>query len=191
MSAATLIRNSRRARQLSQGELSARSGVAQSSLSLIERGTRIPTVETLERILASTGYSLIGIPTRREDAATIAGRISRAEAAGRKDEALRHFIQLNDNLAAEHHELRFALAICEPAPTGTKHWDAALAALVDHYLSQQQLPIPAWATDAKRRLARSWTLNAGRYVVPVPRSLVPRAFLERNVLVDAETLTSY
>lgn len=191
MSAATLIRNSRRARRLSQGELSARSGVAQSSLSLIERGTRIPTVETLERILASTGYSLIGIPTRREDAATIAGRISRAEAAGRKDEALRHFIQLNDNLAAEHHEVRFALAICEPAPTGTKHWDAAIGALVDHYLSEQQLPVPAWATDVKRRLVRSWTLNAGRYVVPVPRSLVPRAFLERNVLVDADTLTSY
>lgn len=191
MSAPAIVKNSRRARGWSQKELSERSGVAQSSLSLIESGDRSPTVDTLERILASTGHSLVSIPTRRADAATTAARISDALDSGRKDDALRYFIQLNDNLVPEHDEVRFALSIAEPTPTGVKHWDAALAALVDYRLTEEGLPLPKWVKDPSRSLKKSWTFTAGRYVVPVLTERVPEAFLKRGVRVDYETLVSY
>ncbi|CAN5339215.1 hypothetical protein BH11ACT4_BH11ACT4_24290 [soil metagenome] len=191
MSADTLVRSSRRADGLSQKVLGERAGVAASSLSLIESGERIPTVATLERLLAASGRSLVSIPTRRADAATIAERIRTSLDAGLPADALRHFIQLNDNLAAEHNEVRFALAIAEPAPTGVKHWDAAIASLVEHRLQEEGLPVPSWAHKPGRSLSKSWTFNAGRYVVPVPRDRVPTAFLNRKVLIDRETLQSY
>ena len=191
MTADTLVRSSRRASRLSQKALGERSGVAASSLSLIESGERIPTVATLERLLAATGRSLVSIPTRRADAATIAERIAESLSDDRPADAVRHFIQLNDNLVAEHNDVRFALTISEPAPTGVKHWDAAIAGLVEHRLQEESLPLPSWAKSPHRALRRSWTFNAGRYVVPVNRDRVPQAFLARNVLIDRDTLEGY
>ncbi len=191
MSADLLIRSSRRASRLSQKALGERAGVAASSLSLIESGERIPTVATLERLLAATGRSLVSIPTRRADTATVAESIRGSLDDKRPADAVRHFIQLNDNLVAEHNEVRFALAIAEPALTGVKHWDAAIAGLVEHRLQEEGLPVPSWARDPCRTLGKAWTFNAGRYVVPVSRDRVPKAFLARNVLIDRETLESF
>jgi transcriptional regulator with XRE-family HTH domain len=164
--------------------------VAASSLSLIESGKRVPTLDTVEKLLRYAGHSLVTIPTRRENATIIAERIAAAERAGHPDQALRHFIQLNDNLAAEHNEVRYALAITEPASTGIKHWDAALAGLVAYRLAEEGFPAPGWTVGTTRTLGRSWTVNAGRYVVPVDRAIVPKEFLERGVLVDPDTLAS-
>jgi len=185
-----LVRSSRRVNRLTQKALGKRARVAASSLSLIESGERIPTVATLERLLASIGRSLISIPTRRVDAASTAD--SMRTALSHKDEAaaLRHFIQLNDNLVAEHDEVRYALAISEPAPTGVKHWDAALAGLVEYRLREESLPVPSWTRASSRSLRKSWTFSAGSYDVPVPIDRVPEAFLARKVLIDRDTLDS-
>ncbi|CAN5334732.1 hypothetical protein BH11ACT3_BH11ACT3_18900 [soil metagenome] len=185
-----LLREARRSSNLSQTALSTKSGISQPALSQIESGDRDPQWETVEKVLVATGKSLVAIPTRRDDAATISARISRAESVGDKARALREFIQLSDNLADEHHEVRFALVIAEPAPTGAKHWDAAIAALVTHHLEQEELPVPGWASDPKRRLKRSWTFSSGEYTVPVDRDRVPRAFLDANVLIDRDALVS-
>ncbi len=56
---------------------------------------------------------------------------------------------------------------------------------------EEGLPVPSWTRDPARTLRTSWTLNAGCYVVPVARDRVPQAFLDRNVLIDWETLESY
>jgi len=185
-----LIRNLRKAARLSQTALGLRAGVSQPALSQIESGDRIPNWDTIEKLLISTGRSLIAIPSRRADAFTIAGRIAKAEADGDKRRALREFIQLSDNLSDEHHEVRFALAIAEPAPTGIRHWDAAIAALVTHHLQKEDLPVPAWARDPNKRLKKSWTFSGGEYTVPVDRERVPTAFLDANVLIDRDTLVS-
>ena len=96
-----------------------------------------------------------------------------------------------DAAQLDRDEVRFALAIAEPASTGVKYWDAALAGLVDHRLREEGLSVPSWTDDPARILRKSWTFNAGRYVVPVARDRVPQAFLDRNVLIDRETLESY
>ncbi|MGV1033763.1 MAG: helix-turn-helix domain-containing protein [Microbacteriaceae bacterium] len=58
MSIAGLIQTSRQRQHLSQAELAARSGTSQATLSRYERGDAIPTIATLERLLAATGSTL-------------------------------------------------------------------------------------------------------------------------------------
>lgn len=72
MTATILARSARAASGLSQSELALRSGIAGSSLSLIEHGKREPTVATLESLLRATRHTVITIPTVRADAAHIA-----------------------------------------------------------------------------------------------------------------------
>jgi transcriptional regulator with XRE-family HTH domain len=190
MSIGRVIQAARRASGLSQREVSSISGVAQSTVSDVESGRRVPSATTVERLLRSTGHQLVAIPTRRSDAAAAAERIARSLASRRGDHAVRHFIQLADDLAAEHESVRFALAIAEPAPTGAEHWDAAVAALVEHRLQEEGLPLPAWVRSDERRLSDEWTFGSGRYVIPVDRARVPAAFLRHGVLLDADTLAS-
>ncbi len=190
MDVTTLVRNSRQRAGLTQSALAQKSGVAQSAISQIESGERVPHWTTLDRILQSTGSSLIAIPTRRADASRVATQIGSALTAGDTAAAVRLFIQLNDDLAAEHGSTRFALTIGEPPTTGSKRWDAALAGLAAHRLAEEHLPEPLWVTDPGRRLGKSWTFGSGRYDVAVPRENVPPAFLERGVVIDRETLES-
>jgi len=190
MTASTLLRSARTRAKLTQSALSERSGVAQSALSQIESGERVPNWTTVDRILRSTGSSLIAIPTRRSDVSTVSLQIGAALAQDDTLAAVRHFIQLNDDLVAEHGSTRFALTISEPPTTGSKRWDAALAGLAAYRLADEQLPEPFWVTDPSRRLSKTWTFGSGRYAVSVPRENVPAAFLDRGVLIDRETLES-
>jgi transcriptional regulator with XRE-family HTH domain len=190
MTAATLTRAARREAALTQDVVAARSGVAASSLSLIEHGHRNPTVATLETILAATGHRLVTIPTRQSDAADIAVDIKEALASDKPGRALRRFIQLNDNLHAEVGATRVGLTITEPPLTGHRGWDAAIAALCELHLNRDALPVPAWINSVERTSPSDWTLSGGRYRVPIDRGRVPAEFAQRRVLVDATTLES-
>ena len=90
---------------------------------------------------------------------------------------MRHFIQLNDDLVAEHGSTRFALTISEPPTTGSKRWDAALAALAAYRLADEQLPSPGWVTDPSRRLGKSWTFGSGRYAAWTGMAVGPAMLL--------------
>jgi transcriptional regulator with XRE-family HTH domain len=186
MAIGQVIQAARRASGLSQREVSSISGIAQSTVSEVESGRRVPSAATVERLLRSTGHQLIAIPPHPP----AAEGITRSLASRRGDHAVRHFIQLADDLAAEHETVRFALAISEPAPTGAEHWDAAIAALVEHRLQEEDLPLPAWVRSDERRLTDEWTFGSGRYAIPVDRTRVPAAFLRHGVLLDADTLVS-
>jgi transcriptional regulator with XRE-family HTH domain len=56
--AATLVREARRRQGISQAQLALRAGTSQHAVSLIERGLRRPSLETLERLLLVTGHRL-------------------------------------------------------------------------------------------------------------------------------------
>jgi transcriptional regulator with XRE-family HTH domain len=186
MDAATLVKSARTAARLDQTALAARAHSSQSQISLIEAGHQSPSFDTLSRVLRSAGRQLIAIDVLREDAATIAEEIRDALEVPNSERALRLFIQLSDNLAAERGANRFVLGASAPASTGSKRWDAALAAVVAHWLSEGGLPIPHWAES--RRLARSWNF-AGLRLRPEASS-VPAEFLKRGVLIDRDTLAS-
>lgn len=190
MGIGTIVKTSRSRLGLGQVALSALSGVAQSALSRIESGRQSPEWGTVEKILRATGQQLVAIPSLREDAATIADAIRTALSNDDEQRALRLFLQLNDNLVAEHREVRFALAIAEPPRTGRRQWDAAIAALVELRLEEEGLPVPAWVTGADRRLKREWIFGAGPYVTPVELSASPEPFAKRRVALDPSDLVS-
>ncbi|MCD2443109.1 helix-turn-helix domain-containing protein [Agromyces sp. SYSU K20354] len=190
MTAGTLVRSARKSRRLTQANLGRRAHLTQSHLSLIEGDRQNPSFETVERALRGAGHRLVAVPTLRDDAAAIAPEIRADLGFGRPERALRRFIQLNDDLSAEHGAIRFALAITEPESTGSKQWDAAIAALVAHHLAAEHLPVPQWATHPSRFLKRAWVFGVGPYALPPEPDRVPAAFLERRILIDQDTLRS-
>ena len=190
MTAGTLVRSARKSRRLTQASLGRRAHLTQSHLSLIEGDRQNPSFDAVERALRGAGHRLIAVPTLRDDASTVASEIRDDLAHGRAERALRRFIQLNDNLSTEHGEVRFALAISEPVSTGSKQWDAAIAAVVAHHLDSERLPVPRWAKHPSRFLKRSWVFGAGPYALAPELDRVPAAFRERRVLIDEDTLRS-
>lgn len=187
--AAALVRAARKSRGLTQRALALQARVDQARVSRVEHG-REAEFSTIERFLAATDHRLYSAPTRRDDAASIAASIRAHLRAGDRHSALREFIQLSDNLAAEHGLVRGVLGLAEPEPTGEVAWDAALAALVTLRLAEEGLPHPAWVDAPRRRLSRPQTLDVDP-ADPVPTSAdVPPEFLERGVLMWADTLAS-
>ncbi|QAY72034.1 XRE family transcriptional regulator [Agromyces protaetiae] len=190
MSAGTLIRTARRNRRLTQDGLGRRARLSQSHISLIEGERQNPSFETVERALGAAGHRLIAVPTLRADVSTVAAEIRGDLSYGRPNLALRRFLQLNDNLSAEHGAVRFALAITEPEPTGSKQWDAAIGGLVEYHLTAEGLPLPDWANADSRFLTRSWVFGTGPYTLAPDPDHVPDAFARRRVLIDEDTLRS-
>jgi transcriptional regulator with XRE-family HTH domain len=187
---ATLVRSARRSRGLTQRELAARSRLAQPRIALTEKRREDPRFGTATRLLAASGHRLYAAPTTRDDVATIAADIRYAVQADDVQLALRHLIQMNDNLVAERGLLRGILAVTEPESTGAKTWDAAIAALVAYRLNQDQVPLPGWVDDESRVLKRARPLRVDPAdAVPSPPD-VPREFLDRGVLLWRDTLES-
>lgn len=190
MAADILARAARAASGLTQVELASRSGIAGSSLSLIEHGKREPTVATLDTLLRATRHTVVIIPTVRSDAACIAANIAEAVATSDDAWAYRCFIQLADNLAAEFGATRVGLTLTEPTTTGSKQWDAAIAALCEFRLNTERLIVPTWITLRGDTLDSHWAPHTSDYKIPVNVKNVPKEFLHRGVLIEAQTLES-
>lgn len=190
MAAGILARSARAASGLTQMELASRSGIAGSSLSLIEHGKREPTVATLDTLLQATRHSAVIIPTVRSDAARISSEIATAVTNLDSEAAYRRFLQLADNLAAESGATRVGLTLTEPTPTTSKEWDAAIAALCEYRLNSERLPVPKWITARKGLLGKRWAPHTSDYKIPADLTKVPREFLDRGILIEAETLES-
>lgn len=187
--ASALVRAARKSRGLTQRALADKVDVDQGYVSRLEGG-REAEYGTVERLLGATGHRLYSAPTRRDDAATIAAAVRAHLRAADKHSALRELIQLSDNLAAERGLVRGILGLAEPEPTGDAVWDAALAALVDLRLTEEGVPAPEWVDAPSRHLSRPRTLEVDPAdPTPEPHD-VPRQFLDRGVLVWADTLAS-
>lgn len=187
MAASTLLRSSRLTRGITQGDLAARAKTSQPDISSIESGKRVPTVDTLERLLRQTGHRIIAIPGAGVDATETAERIASTSS---RDSALRAFLDYSDSLAASNGVDRVVLGIAEPHSTGSASWDAALAALVDYWFSRSKLPKPTWINSSSRFLTAPQTPHLGEYDLPPALAEVPSEFRRRNVLIERSTLES-
>lgn len=187
--ASALVRAARKSLGLTQRVLADSALLDQGHVSRVENGQEAE-YSTVERLLGASGHRLYSAPTRRDDAASIAAAIRAHIRRGDRHSALRELIQLSDNLSAERGLIRGVLGLAEPEPTGDAAWDAALAALVDLRLSEAGLPLPDWVTASARRLPRPRTLDIDP-ADPVPTDAdVPPEFLQRGVLLWADTLAS-
>lgn len=190
MTASNLLRSSRLTSGISQGDLASRARTSQPEVSSIESGRRVPTVDTLERLLRQTGHRLVAVPGVGTDAPETAERIASALRSDSADSALRAFIDYSDNLARHSGTSRFALGIAEPRPTGSLAWDAALAALVDYWFSKSRLPKPEWTEAPSRVLPQPESPQLGEYDLEPDLDDVPAEFRRRNVLIERSTLAS-
>lgn len=190
MTAGILARSARAASGLTQIELANRSGIAGSSLSLIEHGKRQPTVATLDTLLRAARHTVVAIPTVRSDAARIASEIAIALVESDGLSVYRQFLQLADNLAAESGATRVGLTLTEPAPTGSEQWDAAIAALCEYRLKAGHLPVPNWIAKRIGSPTKPWAPRTSGYNIPADPTKVPEEFLRRGILIEAQTLES-
>jgi transcriptional regulator with XRE-family HTH domain len=190
MRASTMLRSARLTSGISQGDLAARTKTSQPDISTIEAGKRTPTVDTLERLLRQTGHRIIAVPGVGPDAIETAERISVALKSSSTDTALRAFLDYSDSLKRAKGVDRVVLTVAEPHPTGSRAWDAALAALADYWLSKSRLPKPTWIITPRRTLSITESPQLGKYDLEPDPANVPREFLRRNVLVERATLES-
>ena len=190
MRASVLLRTARKRSGLDQGELARRTGTSQPDVSLVESGKRIPTVDTLERLLNGTGHKLIAVQTIHSDAAESATLISDALKSENPAAAFRRFLDYSDSLSKLKALDRLVLTLAEPLTTGSRLWDAALAAVVDLWLDDAGLPKPQWIESEASTLPTPQALNVSEYDPEPDVKNVPPQFLSRNVLVERSTLAS-
>ena len=186
--AARLLRQARRGGALTQRQLASATREYQSSIADFEAGKHDPAVDRLDRLVAPLGYAVTVLPTRRRTAADAAEAIYVWLRQGQTSRAYRELIQLNDDLATEHGPIRVVLTVTPPPPVGDPRYDAFIAAVVEHYLSAEGLPIPEWTSAPHRRLEQPWIVD--RFSPDNIRAITPEAFRRHNVLIDPVELAS-
>jgi transcriptional regulator with XRE-family HTH domain len=186
--AARLLRQARRSRALTQRQLADRASVRQPALAAVESGVHDPGTDRLERLVAATGHRLAVLPTRSHTVADVADAVYVALRRGDRVRAFRLLVQLNDDLASESGAIRVALTVTPPAPVGDVRYDAYLAALVEHHLTIDRLPVPAWVRQPDRVLTEPWRVD--RSAGPELEAHTPPAFRRHRVFVDAAELVS-
>ena len=190
ISPGVLLRAARKSGNLTQDQLAQRTGVDQARVSRSEHDQESPRFATVDRLLSGSGHRLYAAPTRRDDAATAAVRIRARLERGDRHGALRHLLQLNDDLLAERGLVRGVLAVTAPESTGQKVWDAAIAALVSWRLGEEQVPLPGWVAEPSRRLLRSRVLRVDPADPAPAQGDVPEEFLRHGVLAWRDTFAS-
>jgi transcriptional regulator with XRE-family HTH domain len=165
-------------------------GTSSAAISQIETGDRGVSVERLQSLLLKTRHRLIAVPTIASTPAEVAEGIKSALKASFPLRAYRMFIGYSDELRGLDPGVRVAITLSAPDSTGNKLYDASLAALVQHWLSADLLPIPTWVTDESSVLSEPRHLGETAYESAPEREEVPEAFLAHNVLFPAEALES-
>ncbi len=185
--AAQLVRTARRGSGLSQRDLAGRARVSRSAVADVERSAHDPGSESLERLLEAAGHRLFALPTTSSPVAGWADFIYRELRSARRSHAMafRALIGLSDELAAATRPMRVALCVAVPAPCGDERYDAAIAGLVEHYLTKDRLPVPDWVNQPGFILAEPW--QASPYA---DRSEVPKALARHGVWLAEEDLAS-
>ncbi|MBC7403274.1 MAG: hypothetical protein H7279_08905 [Microbacteriaceae bacterium] len=117
-----------------------------------------------------------------------ATRIRLAVEANLIEPALRAFIDFSDYLSTVSEASE--ADIPEPESTGSAGWDAALAAVVDYWLSRAGLPKPDWLDGESRFAAEPESPHLGKYDLAPDHLSVPPEFFRRNVLIEISTLQS-
>lgn len=188
--ASSLLKQARAAAGVSTRELASAAGGAQPRVTEIERGASDPRVDTLEGLLRAIGYQLVALPTRAPTAAAVAQAIrdDLDDRAGSDDRAFRSLLVLSDGLSTATDPIKVALTVAPPPSTGDLRFDAAIAGIVEHHLSEDRLPVPAWVHDPARALSEPWTPDP--YAGDDIEADTPAALRRHGVLLAAGELAS-
>lgn len=187
-SAGELLRCLRRHARMSQVALATSTGVGQSHISEYESGTTEPSFERLTTLVAATGHRLVAVPTTTptpaptiyEMAARIATILAEDTGAAGHASALDELWVYSVDLCTEEPAIQVALCVTAPGPTGAAHFDAALAAVVEHRLGEHGAPVPGWVHEPGRYLSGTWIADPSANLDPGGQ-LMP--FLRHGIMV--------
>jgi hypothetical protein len=174
---------------LSQRALAERAGDHQPNLAAIESGARDAYVWTVSRLVEAAGGRLCVVPTTSASVAEIGVEVGQLLAGGRVRVAYRTVLGLHDDLVRADPAIRVALCVMPPPPTGDRRFDALLAALVEHDLERDRLPVPAWVSGPGRDAGGWWVEDVPELRAAV-RKATPAAFARHGVWLDAAELES-
>ncbi|HEX9890343.1 MAG TPA: helix-turn-helix domain-containing protein [Nitriliruptorales bacterium] len=182
---------------LSQAEVAARVGTSQSAVARLEAGRVDPRLGTAERHARALGMRIeaVDADTRPSVVAT-AGAVGDAVAADGADEALRHVIQLLDDLRVLPPELVREVLRIDPGHTRSRRWDALLAAACERAAHEAGIEAPGWTASPSRFLDELWFPSEdilGWFPVGLACSTLassPPEFAIRGVFIDPATLES-
>jgi len=187
---AVLSSSARAITRLGQVAFARAAGARQATVSEAESSKTDVRTSTLESFLAVAGLKLTAIPTAHPTAAETAWLIRRSLEAASHDAALRNFLDLAQGLAAEDAVTRAALCVLPPMLTGSRDWDAALAALVEYRLDEVGIAAPGWTGQPERTADGLASPQLGVYDLPARVESGLEAFLRHNVVLEPATLAS-
>lgn len=188
--AATAIHTARTRARLSQSALSRRAGVAQSTVSRIERGELDPTWVTMQKLLDAAGWAAHPVRTAAADlitAPTVASAMAQHLRRGDTESAIRDLTEAIGRL------IRFSEAGRHPVPAWVVTepsramldclWHTYLATAFAYALERAGEPIPAWMLNAP---PLEHETVVGDDPTPEVRSWLrkqtPAIFLRKNIL---------
>jgi transcriptional regulator with XRE-family HTH domain len=187
MTAQTLLIQARSIRHLTQAALALAARTPQPSIARVEGGQRDLNVQTLDRLAHAAGCQLAILPSTRTTAAGAALAVRQAIGNHDDEAAYRSVIQLADDLASEESAERVALCVTPPPATGDERYDAFIAGIVEHRLSENELPLPRWVPTAPY-LSAPWFVDewGGDDAV----AATPEALRLRGVIIGDYELAS-
>jgi transcriptional regulator with XRE-family HTH domain len=189
-----LIRGARRQSGLTQRALAERAGTRQPTISAYETGHKIPSAATLERLVQATGGHLTVVPdhTLPFTAVSVARRVGECvtQEPPQRNEALRWVVELIDEFRRTDPANRPAMVAQEPEPTGSRKWDALLAACVEWLCAAAGVAIPAWTRRPERFLDRWWFVTPYRSLHASAFVHTPAPFANRGVFIHRSSLES-
>ena len=191
MRAGDLLRTAREAARLSQRALAAKAGVTQPAIAAVEGGAKGATVDRVSHLLADLSFRIAPIPSTRPAAWEVACDLRVRLSTGDEPGAFREIIQFNDDLAASPADIRVALCVTPPASTGSRVYDALVAAVVEYQLDSAGLPRPSWLEqEARSTLDDPWDAEPVPALRAQARLATPPAFARRGVFVSRDELLS-
>jgi hypothetical protein len=140
----------------------------------------------LTTLVAATGHRLVAVPTGAatatvyETGARIAAILAADPGVTGHASALDVLRSYSVGLSTREPPTQVALCAAAPAPTGATHFDAALAAVVEHRLGEHGAPVPAWAQEPGRYLSGTWITDPAANLEP-DGQLMP--FLRHGIMV--------
>ena len=190
MDSGSALRAARAARGKTQRQLASDAGTHQPHIAAIESGAHDTTVSGLERHLQALLYRLTVLPTRCRPAWEAALDVADHLRAADEASAIREILQLSDDLAQSHADIRVALVATPPPDTKDARFDALLAGVVDYWLEDCSAPRPAWLDEPGRTIDVQWFVEPLEELHEAARQATPPPVLRHGVVLAEAELRS-
>lgn len=182
---------------LSRQALAQAAGTSRAALDQIEKGERMPRIDTLSRVVEAAGLKLELCLGEADPAPS--ERITPIEASSARldpnDPAWNWRWLISGFVAGEFVPASRAVRACalvdQPVTTGDKRWDTFVAALAEHLSFHAHVDTPSWATRSTQApLEPFWWPVHGDLASQRSAALAfsPASFKSRGILVDGREI---